>query len=285
MAESSLVNKLFTVNSLNKLVFEHDTRTFSQAIQEIGGAMVGQTNLDAIRHLYAYMSKKHRNEYFYKNALLNKILLGRHSMNTTSALRELPVAGNILDFLIINGVGQVYEIKTELDNLKRLRQQVSTYYQAFSFCNVVTDESHLAEVRKILDFPQVGIILLTKRNTLHVVRNSEMYNEGLKHETLFKLLRKPEFERVLLRCCGQLPQTSQGRYYRACLAQFKGLDILEAQGAVLRELKQRAAENKKYAEPFARVPVELKELVYFSGYRQADFAELEDFLVQQVGEA
>lgn len=125
------------------------------------------------------MAKKHRNEYLYKNALLNKILSGRHSLTTSTAIRELPVAGNILDFLIINGIGQVYEIKTELDNLRRLKNQIAAYYQAFSFCNVVTNEEKVAEIEKLID-QDTGIIVLTKRNTLHVVRGPLQHDADLK---------------------------------------------------------------------------------------------------------
>ena len=47
------------------------------------------TNAAVISKAYEQLSKDYRNEYFYKNTLLNKILLGRHSMKTSAALREL----------------------------------------------------------------------------------------------------------------------------------------------------------------------------------------------------
>lgn len=57
----------------------------------------------------------HRNEYVYKNVLLNRIVMGRHSTRTSTAFTEVPIGDSIADFLIINGKATVYEIKTDLE--------------------------------------------------------------------------------------------------------------------------------------------------------------------------
>lgn len=285
MKSNVLLNKLFTVNSFNDLIFRNKSQTYLKTIDNVlGFESENMTNLSVFQSIYKYMARHHRNEYFYKNAILNKILLGRHSVRTSTAIRELPVSGNILDFLIINGVGNVYEIKTELDNLSRLRQQISSYYEAFSFCTVVTDESHVEAVKKTLDLPQVGVMVLTKRNTLHVNREAIEYTQDLRHATLFKLLRKPEFEQILANEFGKLPDTNQFKYYDACFSQFKNLDILVAQKLVLKQLKKRASIDNSTRELFECVPSELKTLVYFSNYKVSDFGRLRDFLSQGIGE-
>ena len=51
---------------------------------------------------------------------MNKRLLGIHSVNTTTALTEIPVGRAKPDFILINGKAVVYEIKTELTNIKLL---------------------------------------------------------------------------------------------------------------------------------------------------------------------
>ena len=58
----------------------------------------GPKNINVIqkmKSLYNYLKKSYRNEYFYKNTMLNKLLLGRHSVNTTTALSEMPI-GKVL---------------------------------------------------------------------------------------------------------------------------------------------------------------------------------------------
>lgn len=279
-----LLNKLFTVRSLNKLVSGENSINYKNIVNELISNSYSMTNLQAINIIYKYMSKRHRNEYFYKNTLLNKILLGRHSIKTSTALRELPIDGNILDFLIINGVGQVYEIKTELDNLQRLKGQINSYYNAFSFCNIVTDQSHLKQIMQTIDLPQVGIIVLTKRNTLHEERKATKYEEQLDYKSIFKILRKYEFENILNKTFGFLPQVNDFQYYDACFQMFKQLDIKKAQQEMLYQLKQRETIDSSSIKEFDKVPREIKSLIYFSNYTDNNFKQLNQFLTKKIGD-
>ena len=82
--------------------------------------------------------------------MLNKLLLGRHSINTTTALTQIPINKSKADFILINGKAVVYEIKTELDNFERLKNQINDYYKAFSHVCVVTCEEYYKKLIKIL---------------------------------------------------------------------------------------------------------------------------------------
>ncbi|UQS83069.1 sce7726 family protein [Bombilactobacillus thymidiniphilus] len=279
-----LLNKLFTVNSLEKVISGQNVTVYKNVINELIEPSSSVSNLQALNIIYDYMSKKHRNEYFYKNTLLNKILLGRHSINTSTAIRELPVNKCILDFLIINGVGQAYEIKTELDNLKRLKDQIENYYHVFSFCNIVTDISHVEQIKNSLDIPEVGIIVLTKRNTLHEERKAIKYEKKLDYESMFKVLRKYEFEAILKDNFGYLPKTKDFEYYDACFQIFKELDVLKAQEEMLWQLKQRRGVDTDNIEKFKMVPREIKSLVYFSSYKKDNFERLDRFLTKKMGD-
>lgn len=279
-----LLNKLFTVNSFNKLVSGESSETYKSIVNKLINPPDSITNLQAMNLIYKYMSKRHRNEYFYKNTLLNKILLGRHSIQTSTALRELPINGNILDFLIINGVGQVYEIKTELDNLQRLKGQLNAYYHAFSLCNIVTDQSHLKQIMQSIDLPQVGIIVLTKRNTLHEERKATKYEKKLDYKSIFKILRKYEFEYILQKNFGFLPQVNDFQYYDVCFQMFKKLDIKQAQQEMLYQLKQRETVDRSNIKEFNKVPVEIKSLIYFSNYTDNSFKQLNQFLIKKIGD-
>ena len=78
-------------------------------------------NEDIISEIYQYVASNYRNEYFYKNTLLNKLLINAHRLRTTVALTEVPVAKSKADFIMINGKAVVYEIKTALDTFDRLK--------------------------------------------------------------------------------------------------------------------------------------------------------------------
>ncbi|GAJ26815.1 hypothetical protein JCM15457_1765 [Liquorilactobacillus sucicola DSM 21376 = JCM 15457] len=280
-----LLNELFTVNSLKKILTNKNYTTFQKTAHKIVEINNGMTNFEILSAIYKFMSKKHRNEYFYKNTLFNKILLGQHSVNTTTAIRELPVAGNILDFLIVNGSGQVYEIKTELDNLKRLEGQINAYYKAFSFCNIVTNEDDIEGTMSHVSRPEVGIIVLTKRNTLHVEREPVKYDGGLEYEAMFKILRKYEFEDILKTHFGELPKANSFEYYTVCFDMFKKIEITLAQSYMLKQLKKRYTITKNQVHEFNKVPMELKSLVYFSEYKKRDFEQLNHFLYKTDMEA
>jgi hypothetical protein len=283
MTMDVLLNKIFTVNYLKKLINSQGLELYHSTVDSLVTEQKIDKNMDALAALYKYMFKNHRNEFFYKNTLINKILLGTHSVNTTTALREIPISENILDLLMINGVGKVYEIKTELDNLTRLPQQLSAYYQAFSYVNVVTDESHFSDVSRLLKDMPTGIILLTKRGNLHIEKDAVEYNENLNKKVLFNILRKYEFENIILDNFDQLPKTGQSEYYDACLNLLVELDVKKLQCYVLRELKKRSYINSKNFVDFKLIPKEIKSLVYFSDYRPTDFEKLQRFLKMDYG--
>ena len=90
-----------------------------RAVDEFISEPYTKTYANIFEILYDRLKKEYRNEYFYKNTLLNKLLLGVHSTNTTTALAELPIGKAKADFVLINGKAVVYEIKTELDNFER----------------------------------------------------------------------------------------------------------------------------------------------------------------------
>ncbi|TGD22724.1 hypothetical protein EGT49_08055 [Companilactobacillus suantsaicola] len=278
MTTDVILNKVFTVNYLKKLINDQGFGLYQDVVDSLISEQKVDNNLDAFVALYKYMFKNHRNEFFYKNTLIKKILLGIHSVNTTTALREIPISENILDLLLINGVGRVYEIKTELDNLTRLPQQLEAYYQAFSYVNVVTDESHFKDVSKLLEDKPTGIILLTKRGSLHVEKKALEYNGVLNSRVLFNILRKYEFENITNEVFGQLPQVNQSKYYDACFEMLSKLDVKEFQWYVLRELKKRSNINSQNLSAFETIPKEIKSLVYFSKYRPTDFEKLQKFL-------
>ena len=123
--------------------------------------------------------------------MLNKLLLGVHSVNTTTALTEVAIAKSKADFVLINGKAVVYEIKTELDNLDRLSSQIDDYYKAFDHVAVVTYERNLQQLQKVLESidKPVGIYVLRKNGKLGTVRKPQRYIGDLDKEIIFKLLR------------------------------------------------------------------------------------------------
>lgn len=280
----NILNGVFTRTALRHLIENNRDKTYSAVVKRYVENPEFKKNVDLISEIYSELRDGYRNEYFYKNTLLNKLLLGVHSVNTTTALTEIPIAKSKADFLLINGKAVVYEIKTELDNFERLETQINDYYRAFDHVAVVTSKLNLPILEKKLqaiDKP-VGIYVLTKKGSLHTERKPQKYEKDLDSEILFKLLRKPEYESIILGRFGELPSVNQFEYYKQCKSMFLEIPINEAYLLVLKQLKKRAQIVK---EEFINVPYELKFLAYFMELKKDDYQNLNEFLQQRYGGA
>lgn len=280
----SNLNRIFTRNMLRHFIDGKVDSVYSSVVRRYTSNPNQKNNRELISEIYCELKKNYRNEYFYKNTLLNKLLLGVHSVNTTTALTEMAIAKSKADFVLINGKAVVYEIKTELDNLERLSSQIDDYYKAFDHVAVVTYEKNLQQLQKVLDSIKqpVGIYILRKNGRLGTVRKPERYAGDLDKETIFKLLRKNEYEDIISRRYGYLPEVTQFKYYSTCKKMFLQIPIEESYSLVLKILKKRMQLEK---EEFIKIPYELKFLAYFMELSYDDYQKLEVFLERQYGGA
>ena len=274
-ANSILLNRFFTRNTFRQLIDDGECATYTAAIRRYIVDITGKTNGECVSEIYQYLKNEYQNEYYYKNTLLNKLLLGVHSPRTATALTEVPIGNSKADFILINGKAVVYEIKTALDNFERLDGQIDDYYKAFSRVVVVASGKNCDEVQKKLQNSPVGICILTSKGTLSMRREPTEYREGLSKEVMFKTLRKNEYEKILLDSLGELPKVSQFEYYRACQSLFNTLPTDDAYLRFIKVLKQRMRID---IEEYSKMPYELKFLTYFSNYKKNDYEELYRFL-------
>ncbi|MCL2286844.1 MAG: sce7726 family protein [Firmicutes bacterium] len=277
MAANNLVlNKLFTQNVFQDLINYSTNTIYGAVVQQYVEDCIAKNNGELISEIYSFMSKSYRNEYFYLNTLLNKLLLKRHNINT-AALTQIPIGKSKADFILINGKAVVYEIKTELDSFDRLETQLNDYFKAFNHVCVVTSEGNYQRLTNILRDTPVGICVLTNRNTISstLKKQAVKNNSYLEHRVIFKVLHKNEYENIIKKHFGSLPTASQVFYYDECLAWFEKIPILKAYSATLKELKKR---NKIMPSRFQEIPYELKSLMYFSAPTSKDYDGLNYFL-------
>ncbi|MDO7266246.1 sce7726 family protein [Shouchella clausii] len=274
---NTILNRFFTRRVLKDLINNEVVSVYNSCINRYVSLPHNNfNNRDFVSAIYQFLNSNYRNEYFYKNTLFNKILIGNHSLNTTVALSEIPVNKSKADFILINGKATVYEIKTQLDTFDRLKCQVMDYYRAFDRVIVLTSEENYDKLELLLRGSTVGINVLTKRNTISVRKKPIVNRDYLDHSTIFKILRKNEFENIIKKFHGFLPETVPVSYYKECMKLFLSIEIDLLYPEVLRELKKRNIGEK---EEFKKVvPYELKSLVYFSGFKKQDYEKLYFFL-------
>lgn len=276
---NTVLNRMFTQNIFNDLINGKPNEVYSTCIKRYIDNTSEIENKIGTDLLYKFLMKEYRNEYFYKNTLLTKLLLGRHSLKTTVALTEIPIRRSKADFVLINGKAIVYEIKTELDSFERLNSQINDYYSAFNNVCVVTCESNYIKLSNLLRDTNVGICILTKTNSISTRKEPIEDNSNLNHKAMFGVLRKKEFEYIIENHFGELPNTNQFNFYKECLKLFENIDIATAYKYVLIELKKR---NIQEIDEYVKVPAELKFLVYFSSYKRNDYLKLNAFLEMKI---
>lgn len=261
MKETNYLNKIFTIPYLDSIQYsEH-----FQSVLSNKNISLPTTYKSVIADLYQELQANHRNEYFYKNELLNSLLIQNGKISSCSALTELPVADSKTDMIFVdeNDVGTVYEIKTELDTLNRLESQIQDYYKAFPYIYVVTSSNHLHQLEQVLKETSVGIIELTNDNKFVYRKEATCDITNLSHDVLFRILRKKEFESIVLKYFGKLPDVSDFVYYGTCLELLENLDIILFQKEVMSCLRKRNLVRN--VESFTNnVPYELSFYGYFS---------------------
>ena len=274
--DTYMINKIFTVPYFDRILSENNAlESFSKCVKryiKIEDVTVGE----AISKIYHFMDCEYRNEYFYKNTILNQLLVRKHDLYNTAALTELPVGDSKADLIMINGHGIVYEIKTDLDNLIRLQNQINDYYKVFSYVYVVVGSKQLSHVERFLEDQKVGIYELTINGKLICRKNAFCNKENLSYQTMFQVLRKKEFESILLKHFHRLPEVNNFEYYRECLKWLERINIITLQKDVMQCLKARTlmlVENK-FEE---RVPYELRFYAYFSKKMDSDYRGIDAF--------
>ena len=230
--------------------------------------------------VYGYLRGNYRSEYIYKNAITNKILLGRHSLNTSTLLSEFRVGTCKADVAILNGTSHVYEIKTELDGLDRLENQLKEYKKVFDKRYVVTCPQNVEKVSGKID-EGVGIIVLTDSYTLPVIREPVSNRESVEPKTVFDSLRKHEYCQIIEERFGELPDVPNTRIFRESKKMFSQLSPAEAHDSMVGVLKKRSC-KKEFKDFVLSMPHSLKLASITSGLSSKERTQFQQLLQNSV---
>lgn len=264
-----VINRVFSRKVIEEILETGQNSVFNAVITRYISDPNSKTYGQILSEIYCYLSESNRNEYYYTNTLLNKLLVGKQNVNTTTALSQLRIGAHIADFVMINGEGCVYEIKSDLDNFERLADQLYDYFKAFSKVSVLAPEHERDRVIDMLDSlgewgESVGVYGLNDNDVIFSrlnERKPKVYNDLLDYRVIFTILRKREYENVILSYFGQLPNVAPVFYFKECLKLFKQIPILKAQELAFKELKKR---NRITKTSFEIIPSELKAVTYFT---------------------
>ncbi|EOU3149148.1 sce7726 family protein [Yersinia enterocolitica] len=204
--------------------------------------------------------KSYRNEYIYKSAITNRIVMGRHSPLTSSLAVELPVGNSIVDIAVFNGTSTAYEIKTEFDSPRRLYSQTPDYVKAFERVYIVT-HPNLAERYCELNIPNVGIMTLSKRDSLHILKEASSNLESIDLDIIFNMLRRPEYVEIVENYTSEKLDMPNGLIGSYCKEIFCQIPINVAHKLFLNAMRARTT-TKDVADFIYSLPACLRALGY-----------------------
>ena len=182
---------------------------------------------DYLSGVYRVLKGQYRNEYVYKNELLNNLLLKQVGQSDTIILNEFSVGRSVADIAFFNGCSKAFEIKSELDSDKRLVTQLSDYKKVFEECYIVVPEEQLSRYKNLVD-EATGIITLAHTDRGAISLNTERKasrNESVDADILMRSVRTDEYKWMVRQHFGQLPDVSCFEMFEACRKLLGSLDV------------------------------------------------------------
>lgn len=194
---AKIMSNAFSKSILSDLLKTGKSKKFDLILNSISTLdKKNKTHGELFDFLHLNMIKSYRNEYVYKNAIANKIVLGRHKFKNISFFTELFVWGVIADVVVANGTTTAYEIKTAYDSFSRLSNQIGIYEQAFEHVNIVIPEEKLSSLLKVAP-ENSGILILSDNFTFQEYRKPESNKELLSTEIMASLLHAEDKKELL----------------------------------------------------------------------------------------
>lgn len=253
---------LFSSSKFQQLLLDGDTsylesKFYKYSVSDASVKTIG----DFYKYAYNKLLANYRNEYVYKNLIINKLLLKRYSLSTTTILNEFKIGHSIADLVLLNGTSKVFEIKTELDSLYRIESQIADYKKVFENIYIVTHIEQVEKFIKEID-KTIGVLALTNNFTLKTIREATQDTSQLDSAVMIKCLRKNEYTNIIFSHFRHIPTTTPVKYFSACRDKFKEIPKEQLHDLIVAELKKRTIKGKEQFTSDLIVPPEFKYLFW-----------------------
>lgn len=237
-------SKLFNSNKLSALA-DGDYSYAEKVAKEYLNQDASELDVcDIYESTFKRLSQEYRSEYYFKNTIARRRLLGRHSLKTATMLSEFRVGKSKADCVILNGKSTCYEIKSEYDTLNRLEEQLNDYLQLFDEVYVVCSAKNLGSVLKTAD-ERVGVLELTKKSYFSEKRPATPRVDPIDIDLLMKSLRKEEYLELVRRNIGVVPSVPNSKLVSFCRSALKTVDSTQIATSFIAVLKEKRLNDSK----------------------------------------
>ena len=271
-SQLSALSRLFSSSVFRELGARGRSPLFSRLIREASLLDICRPSArvaDAFEAALTILQNgEHRDEYVYKAALTQNVLLGTHTLRTACMINEFRVADCKADTVILNGTAVVYEIKSERDSLARLEKQVETYKKVFSKVFVIAGENHVETVRDMTP-KDVGVMYLSKRNNISEVRSARDRPGRICPLSVFESIRMSEAREILQRLGVSVPQVPNTVLHGVLREKFVKLRPVDLHFEMVRTLK-RTRNLLPLAHLVHRLPPSLRPAALYVRMKKAD---------------
>ena len=276
--------KVFSPRILKELSIYGNSEKLKRVLKELD--LLSQLDLkkdlsSLFNDIYSFLLKNYRNEYIYKNTIIKKILLGKHSLNTAHLINEFRIGNSKADSVILNGTSTVYEIKSEFDTFNRLDTQLNDYKKAFEYIYIVIPFQSLEKLKLYLNDNDIGIIVLNKSNTMSIVKDAKSNKKNFDKNIMFELLRKKEYIEIIKKNYGDIPILPNTKIFSYCKNLFCKLDVELIHSEIVSILKKRG-KNDIYKEFILNMPDSLKALSIQVNLTKKEKIKLLDVLQKEI---
>jgi hypothetical protein len=277
------LTKTFSPIVLDSLIESGSSKYLCEVLKNSGITPQLDTNITVANFLdllFSKMSRYYQNEYVYKNAIANKILLGKHTLDKSYMLTEFRVDNCRADVVVLNGTSHVYEIKSEFDTLDRINKQVESYMKMFAMVNVITSSTQIEKVR--LELPsEIGLMELTSDYEINTIRESVSIKSKVKPEVIFEALRKKEYLKIIKNVFGYVPDVPNTRIFHECRELFSRISPIIAHDEMVKVLLARG--NKvSLRKMISCVPESLKAYVIDRTINESKAKKFEELLERKL---
>ena len=240
MNVANMAATLFTPSTLKSLLSDGATaaqESLIEALQIKLGLSPSCPLSETINKTYSILRREgNRTDYVYRNAIIDKVVVGKHSINTATPIEEFRVGSSLADLVVLNGTSTVYEIKSERDTFRRLASQIENYSKVFERTYVVTSATRLRSLEH--DLPKhVGIITLSPNYALQTVREATTNWELIDTIAISRTMTIPEACTALERLGTPVPNVPNMLIRRAIDDAFKKLEAQNCSQAFISTLK------------------------------------------------
>lgn len=238
-SQLSAMTRLFSSAVFKEMAKKRRSTLFARLLHQTGFEIDSRSKVaDVFDESFRVLRDSgRRDEYIYRSALTQKVLLGKHSLNTASMLNEFRAGNCKADLVILNGTATVYEIKSERDSLDRLTNQVENYKRVFAKVCVIAGDEHVQKVLGLIS-KDVGVLRLSRRYQISTEREADDRPERICPATVFESLRMSEAEAILVELGGEVPNVPNTQLHAEMRKRFSELDPSEVHHAMVGTLKR-----------------------------------------------